>query len=87
MKIDIIPIDGVPTRVLLVDKDTPTMKCENCGKVTYDHPMLAKNDPDWCTYCDDEHFRSKMSEVELAIWSLQQMADGKAIAIVFEGER
>ena len=85
-RIDIRQIDGVPTRVLIVTKDSPTMTCENCGKITYHHPDLAKNDPDWCTKCDDDHYRSKMSEKELSLWSLKQMADGKAIAVVYEGE-
>ena len=85
MKIEMIPVNGIWTRALIVDEDTPHTLCENCGsKPVYVHPLLVKEDKDWCTKCNDDHFRGHMSEEELAIWSLKQMPEGKAIMVVKE---
>lgn len=85
MKIEMIPINGIWTRALIVDEDTPHTLCENCGsKPVYVHPLLVKEDNDWCTKCNDDHYRGNMTEDELAIWTLKQMADGKAVIVVRE---
>jgi hypothetical protein len=87
MKIEMVPIDGILTRALVVNNDTPYTLCENCGKKpVYSHPLLIRNDDDWCLFCDDEYHRSDMTENELAIWTLKQMAKGKAIVVIKERE-
>ena len=82
MRIEMIDINGIITRALVINSNTPHKPCENCGKPTYSHPLLAKNDPDWCTLCDDEYYRGGMSELQLAKWTLEQMANGKAVIVI-----
>tara|TARA_R110000824_G_scaffold375944_2_gene566980 strand:+ start:3978 stop:4235 length:258 start_codon:yes stop_codon:yes gene_type:complete len=84
MKIEMVPVNGIWTRALVVDENTPHVPCENCGKPVYSHPLLIKNDGDWCIFCDDEYHRSDMTEKELGMWTMKQMADGKAVIVVRE---
>ncbi len=84
MKIKMVSINGVPTRVLAVKEDDPTFPCENCGKPAYDHPLLAKEDKDWCLNCNDDEFRSNLSIHETNQWVFKQLAAGKAVIVVRE---
>lgn len=88
MKIDMIPVPlivnkpPILTRVLVVDKDDEWTKCENCGGRNYSHPLLYKDEKDWCCNCDDEYSRSHMSDEQFGEWVVKKMAEGYAIAVV-----
>ena len=84
MRVDIVPIDGVLTRVVIVNEYDDTFLCENCSSPTYHHELLAKEDTDWCMNCNDDYYRKGWSEKRLAQWAVDQMIDGKAICIVRE---
>ena len=84
MKIEMATIAGIPQRVLLIEKDDKSSLCENCTKPFYNHPDLAKEDADWCIRCNDDEYRPEMTETELAIWSLEQIRQGKIIVVVTE---
>lgn len=82
MKIEVMPINGFPTRVLVIEEYDTCVPCENCGNENYNHPLLAKEDEDWCMTCNDKEFRSGWSDDDLAKWAIGQMIEGKAIMIV-----
>ena len=86
MKVEVIPLNGLMTRVLVVDDDDETFPCENCGKDAYNHELLAKEDQDWCMTCNDEHYRKDMTDEQMAFWSIEQMIEGKVIVIVRRDE-
>lgn len=82
MRIEMVDMGGVLTRVLVVQCDDDATMCENCGAENFNHPMLAKADTDWCMNCNDEEARKSMTESEFARWALNQMMLGKAVAVV-----
>ena len=82
MKIEMVPVDGIILRALVVDRTSPSNPCENCGKPMYDHELLAKTSKDWCMACDDKHHRGDMSEEELARWTVEKMVEGLAVIVV-----
>lgn len=82
MEIQLIPIEGLLTRVLVVDDDDHYTPCENCGGACYYHPHLAKEDMDWCMTCNDEHYRGHMSSEQLSQWAMNRMVIGLAIMVV-----
>ena len=84
MKIEMATIAGIPQRVLIIEKSDDPSLCENCTKPFYNHPDLAKEDDDWCIRCNDDEYRPEMTETELAIWSLEQIRQGKIIVVVTE---
>ena len=86
MKIDIVPIQGIPTRVLIVEESDPSFPCENCGKPSYSHELLAKEDKEWCMDCNDNHFKGDWSDERMLRWSIEQLIDGKAILVVTRGD-
>ena len=81
MKIDLIPLDGLILRALVVSKSDPCTICEDCGKPCYSHELLAKTSPDWCMTGDDKHHRGHMSDEELSIWTVEQMSKGLAVIV------
>lgn len=85
MKIRIVPIAGILQKVLIIEEGDEPKACENCAKPFWNHPKLAKEDNDWCLNCNDEEYRSEMSEEELGKWSLGQLSKGKIIVVVREG--
>ena len=84
MEVKRINIDGVNLRALIVDENDPTRTCENCGKQCYDHPLLAKEDKDWCINCTDEMNRTKMTDRELGLWTLMMDSKGYITMVVTE---
>ena len=82
MSIEIVQLGDEIMRVLVVDKDTPKQPCENCGQPCYSHELLAKEDPDWCMNCNDEHYRKGWSDRDIGVWCIEQMAKGLAVAVV-----
>ncbi len=73
---------GVPTRVIVVDESDPTFPCENCGRPSYKHKLLSKEDEDWCLDCNDEHYKKGWSDKQMVEWSIEEMKKGKAITVV-----
>ena len=87
MSIEIIQLGEDIMRVLVVDKNTPSQPCENCGQPCYSHELLAKEDPDWCMNCNDEEHRKGWSDRDIGIWCIEQMAKGLAVAVVTREEK
>ena len=86
MKTIITEVDGIICRALVVtDKDETTL-CENCCLPYYSHESLAREDETWCLNCNDKIHRGHMTEQEMAVWSMEQMNNGKAIIVVKEEE-
>ena len=83
-KIEMIEIDGMIVRALVVNNKTPHEICEICGKPNYHHPLLAKTSPEWCMNCDDKFNRAEMDDFNLGLWSMEQMLQGRVICIVNE---
>tara|TARA_R100001440_G_C2435629_1_gene105221 strand:+ start:114 stop:392 length:279 start_codon:yes stop_codon:yes gene_type:complete len=69
-------------RALVVTKDDTSKPCENCGKRSYTHKLLAKEDNDWCLNCNDEHYRKGWTEIQMGVWCMEQMTKGMAVAVV-----
>ena len=84
MRVEWIVQDGMLMRAVIVNAHSPSTDCENCGKPSYNHSSLAKEDKDWCLKCNDYHYRSNMSEKELGAWTNQQQMDGKAVIVVWD---
>ena len=84
MKVAIIHVKGVPVKALIVDEHSPHRICENCSTPCFDHPDLVKEDRDWCVNCNDDHYRGQLNDYEMGMWTLQQMAKGKIVAVVTE---
>jgi len=84
VKVEMVPIDGMMIRALVVDGNDEYQNCENCGNRCYNHPDLAKEDKDWCLNCNDAELQSKMSDTEMALWTIQQMDAGKIVIVVRE---
>jgi len=82
MKIEMIPINGIPTRCLVIEKHDASVLCENCGATTYNHELLAKEDDDWCMDCNDQEHRSGWTDEQMIVWTMGQLFDGKAVVIV-----
>tara|TARA_R100001510_G_scaffold57745_1_gene67370 strand:- start:1463 stop:1786 length:324 start_codon:yes stop_codon:yes gene_type:complete len=81
MNVEIIKVGGIITRVLMVDELTPYTACENCGKPNYNHPDLAKEDADWCMYCNDMEHRANWSPEQYFEWTINQTINGKITMI------
>tara|TARA_A100001391_G_scaffold63224_1_gene39338 strand:- start:153 stop:440 length:288 start_codon:yes stop_codon:yes gene_type:complete len=84
VKVKMIPIDGMMVRALVVDEDDEYQNCENCASRCYSHPDLAKTDKDWCLDCNDTELQTKMSDEEMALWTIEQMDAGKIVIVVRE---
>tara|TARA_Y100000593_G_C4315116_1_gene340466 strand:- start:2175 stop:2432 length:258 start_codon:yes stop_codon:yes gene_type:complete len=82
MKVKKMVVGGVLQKVLIVDEDDVPGKCENCAKPFYNHPMLAKEDDEWCINCCDAHHRPGWNELQIGQWSMEQIANGKIICVV-----
>jgi|TARA_R100000479_G_C6214394_1_gene139360 hypothetical protein len=82
MKVEMIPVEGLLTRVLIIHDDDESFPCENCGKESFSHELLAKEDTDWCMDCNDKHYRAAWTEDQYAKWYLNRMMEGKIVLIV-----
>jgi len=82
MKIEMMDIEGIVTRVLVVDEYDKASVCENCGGENYNHELLAKEDTDWCMDCNDNIHRKDMSALDVIKWAFGQMLEGKAVLVV-----
>ncbi|MEK9694957.1 MAG: hypothetical protein VW270_04275 [Candidatus Poseidoniales archaeon] len=92
MKIDMIPLPLIPnkppilTRVVVIEKGDECNKCENCGGRNWSHPLLYKDEKDWCINCDDAHSRNHMSDEQFGEWVIDKLAAGYALTTVYRGE-
>ena len=87
MNVEMMPINGLTTKVLVVDDDDESFPCENCGKPAYNHELLAKEDDDWCMNCNDEYCRKPFMTIEqMALWSIEQMIEGKILIVLRRDE-
>ena len=82
MDVRMITINGMLVRALGVDRNDEFENCENCGGPSYNHPDLAKQDKDWCLDCNDTELQTKMSDREMALWTMEQMDAGKIVVVV-----
>lgn len=82
MRIQMIELHGMATRCLVIEKGDASFLCENCGVPTYSHELLAKEDPDWCMNCNDKEFRFDWGDDEMFVWTMEQMAKGKAVVVL-----
>jgi len=87
MKVEMIPIEGVIVRCLIVDDNDKWTHCENCGAQNYNHELLAKEDDEWCMDCNDKHYRKDWSDMQLGQWTVQQMIAGKITHVVRDANK
>jgi hypothetical protein len=72
-------------RAIMVSKNDVSKPCENCGRPSWQHELLFKEDQDWCMTCNDEHHgRDKWSDKKMKQWCMELMAKGMAIAVMYE---
>tara|TARA_R110000744_G_scaffold174803_1_gene293579 strand:+ start:187 stop:468 length:282 start_codon:yes stop_codon:yes gene_type:complete len=86
MRIEMIELHGMTTRCLVIEKYDASILCENCGAITYNHKLLAKEDNDWCMNCNDKEFRYDWDDDEMFVWTVSQMAKGKAVVILKDND-
>lgn len=84
MEVKRIDLDGLNLRALIVNENDPSRTCENCGNQCYDHPLLAKEDEDWCINCNDTIHRANMTNNELGLWTLLMDSKGYITVVVTE---
>jgi len=84
MRIEKREVAGIPQKVLIVEEGDVSQLCESCMKPFFNHPLLAKEEKDWCINCNDEHYRKGYSDLDMGQWSLNQILDGKIIVVAVE---
>lgn len=73
---------GIPAKVLVVNEHDTPLLCESCLKPYYNHPLLAKEEDEWCMNCNDAHYRGHLSVIEMGRWTMNQIKAGKIVIVV-----
>tara|TARA_Y100001973_G_C5194178_1_gene333050 strand:+ start:1574 stop:1837 length:264 start_codon:yes stop_codon:yes gene_type:complete len=84
MKIKKEEIFGIPAKVLVIEDDDTPLTCESCFKTYYNHPLLAKEEDEWCMNCNDAHYRKDFSDIEMGKWAMNQILKGKIVVVAME---